>query len=168
MRKILLLLFISYCFSSCNDQSQKAADELCDCLSAKTKKPSSDFKKLMKKIAQADVPSAAFKKEFNKLDEETRASVQEEINKLIETDDASVKECTQKVAEYKVRGSDESERAKKIVELMAEKSGCEVAAGQWAMAVEQTYKKGKNADEETTTNDEEETPRKKKETTEEE
>ena len=116
----------------------------------------------MKKIAEADVPSAAFKKEFAKLDEDVKTELQEEINKLIEIDEQAVSSCSKKVADYKVRGADEEERAKKIVELMSGKDGCEVASGQWAMAVEQTYKNGKKdndvADEET------DEPKKKKKT----
>lgn len=169
MKKFLSLLLLSGVLVSCQDDSEKAATELCDCFTEKVKKPSADFKKLMKKIAQADVPSAAFKKEFDKLDDETQTSVRAEIDKLIETDASSVKACTKNIADYKVRGKDEETRAKKVVDLMAAKSGCEIASGQWAMAVEQTYKGGKKtAGDEDTAEEETDEPKKKKKATEEE
>lgn len=168
MKKIFFLLSATIALVSCNDQSQKAADELCDCLNGNLKKPSSEFKKLMKKVAQSETPNATFNKELAKLDDDVKEKIQPEIDKLKEVDAESMSDCSGKIKGYKVKGSDDEARFKRVLEAMLDKSGCEVAAGEYAFGIEQTIKNGKTKKDDEETTDDEDKPKKKKTTEDEE
>lgn len=161
-------MFAAVALASCNDESSKAADELCDCLNSNLKKPSSEFKKLMKKVAESETPSATYTKEYNKLDDEVKQKIQPEIDKLREADTESMQECGEKIKGSKIKGANDGERFKRILEAMTEKSGCEVASGEYALGVEQTIKEGKNKGGDEDKTDDEDKPKKKKTTEDEE
>lgn len=152
MKRLLAPMILLFALSSCSDESQKAADELCDCLTSKAKGLSSGFKKLLKKVGQSDSPVETYRKEFAKLETEEQQTMQEEVNKFIEIDAKSVPECSKKISDYKVKGKDQEERQKKVLEVMRSNSSCEIGTAQWALAMEKMYggdKKNAKDDEDT-------------------
>jgi hypothetical protein len=164
MRRLLIPVLFLFTLASCKDDSQKAADELCDCLSSKAKGFSSKFKKLMTKVANSKTPSATYDKEFAKLEGEEQQSIQEETNKFNELNTESMPACSKKIADYKVKGKTQEERQKKVFELMLENSSCEIGVAQMALAMQKMY----GGDDDKTKTDDEDTEKPKKKTTEEE
>jgi len=161
IKRLLMPVILLVAFSSCNDDSQKAADDLCDCITSKAKGFSSNFKKLMKKVANSKTPSETYDKEFAKLEGEEQQSIQEETNKFNELNAESMPGCSKKIANYKVRGETPEERQRKVLEVMLEKSSCEIGMAQMALAIQTMYGGKDNA----TKDNEDEKPKK---TTEEE
>lgn len=163
MKRFLFLALSTAVLFSCTDDREKAASEYCSCFRTKEKKFSSDFKKLMGKVAQSDDPQKTLQKEVNKMDDETKLTVSEEMQSLqnIESDPV-MKKCEKLIADFKVRGKDESARLKVVFEEMRKQKNCEVLTGLIALGIQQ-QDKIKNGD--TATDDEEEAkPMKKKKT----
>lgn len=123
------------------DEAEKAANELCDCLSGKFPDPSDDLKALMKKVGRSEDPAKTYRAELNKFEDEAKTKLDEELNKLAQIDNDAMRDCSGKISTYKILGKDPEQRSKRILGIMAAKDGCDVASGQWAMGVQQTYKK---------------------------
>jgi hypothetical protein len=122
------------------DDANKAADELCNCLSAKFPDPSDGLKSFMKKIGESDDPMATYNSEAKKLGNEERTTLSEEFSRLVQIDDEAMKECSGKIMKYQIQAKNQEERSKKILSIMVGKNGCEVPSGQWAMAAQKAYK----------------------------
>ena len=161
MKRIILSIFILTAIFSCNDQSDKAASEFCDCFKTKQKKFSKELKKIMAKVADSKTPQKTLQKAVADLDDETKASINEELQQFkdLENDDKFT-ECGKKIADYKVRGKDQAERQQVVLDKMKGITDCEILSGLLAIGLEV---KGNGTDKEDEKTDEDE-PKKKKTT----
>ena len=132
MKKFLPAFFAIFILASCNDNTEKVADGMCDCYGKSSLKFSPDTKRILGKLSNSSNPKKTYTKEIEKLEEDEKLSVTEEIQQAAAlSEDEELRACVDAVdKKYKVSGKDEKSALEKVVKHMESKGGsCKAWAG---------------------------------------